>query len=1270
MTLFSLISQIVIKFSNKIGKPVQKSFKKCLTLHTYFVNQLTFQYMNLIKYSVWAVILMASISLSAQSSRISGVVKDKSTGEVIINAAVKVFKGTDLLTGAVTDFDGVYSITLDPGKYNVEASYNGNKEMINGVTILSGKVTPLNFSIQSDVQLEELTITDYKIPIIETDKTTNDQTITAEDIKNLGTRNINTIASTVSGVSSVDNGDVTIRGSRTDGTVYFLDGVRITGRAPSAVDIEQVTVIKGGLDPQYGDVTGGVIGLITKGPSSELSGGIEGETSNGLDPYGYTFINGNLSGPIYKKDGRSIIGFRLSGQYTEQKDDDPPAYGDYFATREAIDRLSNDPIALFNGRPTSGAQFLKDGEDVKLEKYNLNDKNKAFDFTGKLDIKPSQYFDFTLSGTYSQIEDRFVPPDDEKIGDGSWSLLNWVNNPTNEERTLRGNLRIRHRLGKIVNLNATEEEKGETKKLSTLQNASYTIQLGYQNRYGLRQDARHQDRFFDYGNVGNFNRQWIPIFSNNTPTGVHLGYVPIVFGFDGTNSPNPIFANYNKIPSDDLINLDSYKAFNSNVSSIYNTSWSGLAANVGSVYNRYLKFDNDLLTAQITSGFDYLPGGSSKNGRHNIQFGVILEQSVVRNYQVNPYNLWLIGRQYANRHILGLDTLSPFIYYDSLGRGVYGNQISTDEDSKFYKSLREVIYPGYNSGTDAYRDSLNKTFVNIDGVSPDQLSLSMFTSRELTEQSIINYFGYDYLGNKLGGGSKFEDFFLQKDANGKRTYNVSPFTPIYSALFVGDKFIYKDIIFRVGGRVDYYDANTKVLKDQYSLHGILGAKAFHDQFGGTKPSTIGDEFKTYVSGEGAKDVVAYRSNDQWYFPNGTPANSSLAIFGENNLVFPSYIRPVDSLRSIRGKYFGEDNINESFEDYKPQINWMPRIAFSFPISDHANFFAHYDILVQRPTSNNIVTPLNYFYWDVSGRTPTANANLKPAKKIDYEVGFQQKVTENSAINMSAYYNELRNMIQRTTIAKVATIGAYDTYSNLDFGTVKGFNFSYDLRRINNFEFTASYTLQFADGTGSDPDSQRGLTGKGINIRNIFPFTYDERHRFAFNLDYRYGSGKQYNGPRIAGKNILANTGLNLQIITASGRPYSQGLTIVRFDGSGFKGAINGARLPWNFNVDLRLDRNIALTKPESKTPLSLNVYLRVQNLLDTRSVIGLYRGSGDPRDDGYISSARGLNEINSTVQQYGADNVQYFVDAYNWRLLNPDFFTLPRRIYVGAIFGF
>ncbi|MBK9061067.1 MAG: hypothetical protein IPL81_14790 [Flavobacteriales bacterium] len=45
---------------------------------------------------------------------------------------------------------------------------------------------------------------------------------------------------------------------------------------------------------------------------------------------------------------------------------------------------------------------------------------------------------------------------------------------------------------------------------------------------------------------------------------------------------------------------------------------------------------------------------------------------------------------------------------------------------------------------------------------------------------------------------------------------------------------------------------------------------------------------------------------------------------------------------------------------------------------------------------------------------------------------------------------------------------YRTYDNVDFGNVIGFTTTYDLRRTKNVWLRASYTLQFAKGTGSDP----------------------------------------------------------------------------------------------------------------------------------------------------------------------------------------------------------
>ena len=54
---------------------------------------------------------------------------------------------------------------------------------------------------------------------------------------------------------------------------------------------------------------------------------------------------------------------------------------------------------------------------------------------------------------------------------------------------------------------------------------------------------------------------------------------------------------------------------------------------------------------------------------------------------------------------------------------------------------------------------------------------------------------------------------------------------------------------------------------------------------------------------------------------------------------------------------------------------MPRVAFSFNISDEAVFFAHYDILTQRPTSNNRFSPVDYFFIEARDNL-ISNPNLR------------------------------------------------------------------------------------------------------------------------------------------------------------------------------------------------------------------------------------------------------------------------------------------------------
>ncbi len=1198
--------------------------------------------------------LVSGLCVYGQTS-LQGKVIEEANGQPVIFGTVALYKNGTLISGAETDFDGNFIFSdIDPGTYDVEVSFIGlatRREQ--GVVVKNGKTTKLDISLKEEgVVIDGIEIVDYKVPLIDFDNTTSQKTVTAETIRNIPTRSVNKIAATTAGLSSTDGGAISIRGSRSNATDYYVDGIRVSGLIPSS-EIEQLQVVTGGLEAKYGDVTGGIISITSKGPSSKFAGGVELENSRGLDAYGYSLANVNLSGPILKnKQGNSILGFRFAAQYSFFQDQFASATGVYRLSEEKIQELEQNPVFTLDGslQPSAQNLLLEDVGQPWATRPNEEDENISLN--GRIEAQLTKAIDISFSGSYNNDYSRFAPS-------GAWTLLNWTNNPFVYRDNYRGNFKFRHRLGR-QSINAKDEEKS---KGTLIRNASYTILLGIENRQSSQSDLRHGENLFNYGFYGNQafdSPAFIGVVEDTsvwkTSTMQEL-FSNVFFDHIDFADENPI----GEYQRDENFNpvLSQYQTENGNLLGPQVNVWSNdYYNNVGRNYNVVNKANNDIYTINVNAQFDLLPGGSIDN-RHNIQFGFLYEQRANRNYTIRPLELWQLANQQANAHFTGVDTtsLSGDTTFLNLG-GVsyefltYDRKYEDRPENLFYRSIREKF-------------GLELTdYFNVNGLTPEDLSLDMFSASELINWGGIglDYYGYDFLGNKLTSQPSFNDFFTARDEFGRRTFPVAANQPIYGAAYIQDKFSYKDLILRVGVRVDYFDANTKVLDDPYSIYAIENAEEFFTRTGKEQPASIDNDYKVYVSGEESTDVVAYRQGDQWFSTNGTATEGNLLFPG--GLVFPSYKFPGQNIKAP------DFDPNTSFVDYVPQVNFMPRISFSFPISSDAGFFAHYDVKVQRPPSNNIFTPLDYFFWTEIDRLnpngfPSNNPDLKPEKTVDFEVGFQQKLTQSSALKISAYYREMRDMIQRRFYLFVPFVTEYQTYGNIDFGTTKGFTIGYDLRRTNNIEFSSSYTLQFADGTGS---SANGISTERGNIRVLLPLSVDERHRFVSSIDYRYASGKQYNGPRVRGVNLFENTGLNIQAVAVSGRPYTRLQNAEPFDGTGFTGDINGARLPWQFNMDARLDRTFSFGGKKTKNRMFLNLYVRVNNVLNRRNVIGVYPVSGSPTDDGYLLSRFGQDRQRQIVED--GLNVDSFLAAHFWRMNDPGNFTLPRNIVLGALIDF
>ena len=1247
-----------------------------------------------------SLLFLSSYSFSQSGlGTVKGLVKDEVSGEPLPISKVLLMQNGTIKGAANTDFDGKFQINgVLPGVYDVEVRNQDGYQpgVTTGVNISPDKITFLDNLVlskpKSVLDIAEIKVTAYKIPLIDKDGGASGATIGREDIARLPVRSAAGVASSVGGVNTNEgSGAISVRGSRQDGTYFYIDGIKVRGSAnlPKSA-LEEVSVITGGVPANYGDVTGGIISVTTRGPSSIYFGSMEVVSSGiyingadpdgydgkvlGLDKFGYNLVEGMLSGPLWMqrdstgKKTKPRLGFLVSANYTDQLDGRPLAGGGYRIKKEVRDELLNNPL-----RPTSSgfgtfhnALFLRQNDFEKVP-WRMNARNTTISAQGKIDVNTGPTVNVQFGGSLNYSKGNSYSY--------GGSLLNFQNFGFSESLDYR----VYGKLSQRFN----NEREGSSSKIRS---AMYNIMVDYSKSKSDVYDPKHMYNIFNYGHVGKFTTTRRPsyAFNPNTQTYVHDGFKDVEVAFEASET-NAALASittqyydiYNGLPLGHYENLFQIQQGNALRNGDSPQSVYGIWSNIGSPYNYFGKSENDQ--------FRVTGAGSLNIGDHNISLGFEFEQRIDRGWGSGtttgggtngPIGIWSIARQLANFHIRELDLNSGVvsdsgsfkaITYDRLnsgnafqdGSGLYGGQEFDDNQSFFDYNLRAKLL--LNPAGDDY--------VDIDQYDPNLYSFDMFSPDELLNggNSFVSYYGYDHTGKKVSGATDINSYFEDYDDNGNFKRFVGSFQPVYMAGYIMDKFAFKDIVFNVGVRVDVFDANQPVLKDPYlffNARTVKEAKALKLDDPSLYswvviPESMGDDYIVYVNDvNNPNSINGFRSEANWFNASGTTIEDPKVIKGAAGIA-PWLLNPQQ-----------ETPDRSAFEDYKAQVNIMPRIAFSFPISEEASFFAHYDVLTKRPTSGFRFDPFDYQF--IQSRSAIIdNANLKPETTVDYELGFQQVLSRTSSIKISAFYREQRNNVQLINVFE-AYPATYKTYGNRDFGTVKGMTISYDLRQTGNIRMTANYTLQFADGTGSDATSMGALINAGIpNLRNIFPYSFDQRHAFAVTFDYRYGEGGDYNGPKIGDFNIFENTGLNIFTNIYSGSPYSA-QTFITDEGignlnAGISGTLNGSRLPWSYRMDLQLDRTINIEmggKNDKKKVTFLNIYIRATNLLNQFNQLSVYRATGNWDDDGYLAAAASQTSIQNQTDE------QSFRDYYTMKVQNAFNISSPRTIRLGIKFDF
>jgi outer membrane receptor protein involved in Fe transport len=487
---------------------------------------------------------------------------------------------------------------------------------------------------------------------------------------------------------------------------------------------------------------------------------------------------------------------------------------------------------------------------------------------------------------------------------------------------------------------------------------------------------------------------------------------------------------------------------------------------------------------------------------------------------------------------------------------------------------------------------------------------------------------------------------------------------------------YKDSWQTIGGRVDFTTQVDKHLFKvggeyskstyrRYNPNGVIGWIQQAQQLRGRSDSAaVFESLANSASGVGS-DVIGYDiygnevDNDvvinggTYYFAAPKPVTAAAYIQDKIELsdiilnvgLRWDYIDPDSRTTADPGNLtWNSDNllVPSMYEKTPTTSVVSPRIGFSYPVSDRTVFHAQYGKFIQQSRLNDSysgparisgVTKAGYWATAVTGW------GLKPERDTQYELGFNQAISDNASFDITAFYKDIRDQIQFIGITPDpgSATQAYHSMGNKDFSTSKGIEFMFNLRRTSRVTAQVNFTLSDARSTASDQIGSNGIWQLGLGPSSlpkyVFPVIFNQANRGSAMIDYRFG--KDDGGP------ILSQLGANLLLLFNSGHSYTRLDVQQRGTGPTFAAAgdarfrvplepVGSSTSPWFFELDMRVDKTFPVGG------LDLNIYAYVMNLLGTNNPINAYTRTGDPMNDGYLETQGGVSDLQTLGQGFGA----------------------------------
>ena len=259
----------------------------------------------------------AGLVSGGTTGKLTGTVKDKNDNTPLAGCNI-VILNTDL--GTASDPSGEFTIlNIPPGVYSVKAMMIGYQSVtVTQIPISVDKTFRLNFSMDIQVVEGKEIIVVADRGVIQFDRTNSEARVTSDVLETMPLTEVSDVIKLQGGITQDEGGGIHIRGGRGSEIVYMVDGMSMTDVYDGGIsvtvendNIQELQVISGNFNAEYGKAMSGVINMVTKDGGDTFEGSLNYYSGDhvsfdpmfrGLDtysPFNDVNIAGSLSGPIF-----------------------------------------------------------------------------------------------------------------------------------------------------------------------------------------------------------------------------------------------------------------------------------------------------------------------------------------------------------------------------------------------------------------------------------------------------------------------------------------------------------------------------------------------------------------------------------------------------------------------------------------------------------------------------------------------------------------------------------------------------------------------------------------------------------------------------------------------------------------------------------------------------------------------------------------------------------------------------------------------------------